>query len=62
MNAPMKVAAHISLALEQFENVGGVDVDELAEAVAWILRTEYGTHNYERFINTLTQNLHPHGK
>ena len=59
MTAPMKVAAHISLALEQFD---GLHVDELAEAVAMILRSEYGKHNYESFINTLTQNLYPYGK
>lgn len=62
MKAPMKVAAHISIALEEFENVGGVCVHELAEAVSIILRTEYGEHNYESFINTLTQNLYPYGK
>ena len=58
----MKVAAHISLALEEFENVGGVCVTELAEAVSIILRTEYGEHNYELFINTLNKHLYPYGK
>jgi hypothetical protein len=59
MKATMKLAAHLGDALQQYDSL---HVDEFAEAIAWILRTEYGKHNYQSFINTLTQNLYPHGK
>jgi hypothetical protein len=59
MNQTLKVLSHLSDALDQFDELC---VDEFAEAVALILRTGYGQHNYESFINTLNKHLYPHGK
>ena len=60
----MNLAARISIAIEieEIDNGCAVHVDELAEAVSFVLRAEYGQHNYESFINTLNKHLYPHGK
>ena len=34
-----------------------LSVNDFAKAIAKILKEEYGEHNYEKFINTLKENL-----
>ncbi len=34
-----------------------LSINDLAKAVAYILKNDYGSHNYEKFIGTLKSNL-----
>lgn len=50
-----KIAALISSAIETDDD--SLHVEEFAKAVALVMRNDYGTHNYESFINTLKTQL-----
>lgn len=50
-----KVAALISSAIETDDD--SLHVEDFAKAVALVMRNDYGTHNYESFINTLKTQL-----
>lgn len=50
----LNLAARIAIQMDEYETV---DVYVFAHAVAFILKAEYGRHNYESFNNTLNQYL-----
>jgi Ca2+-binding EF-hand superfamily protein len=45
----------ISTAINSVDD--SLHVEEFAKAVALVMRNDYGTHNYESFINTLKTQL-----
>ena len=54
-----KLAAYIDMHIKQIED--SMHVDTFAQAVAIVLAAEYGEHNYQLFIDTLTKKLSSYG-
>jgi len=54
-----KLAAYIDMHIKQIED--SMHVDTFAQAVAIVLAAEYGEHNYQLFIDTLTKKLNSYG-
>jgi L-rhamnose mutarotase len=51
----LNLAARIAIQMDEYENV---HVDVFAHAVAFILKAEYGHHNYNTFIESLNKHLY----
>jgi len=51
----LNLAARIAIQMDEYENV---DVQTFAHAVAIILKSEYGHHNYYNFIQSLNSHLY----
>jgi hypothetical protein len=51
----LNLAARIAIQMDEYENV---DVQTFAHAVAFILKSEYGHHNYYNFIQSLNSNFY----
>lgn len=54
-----KLAAYIDLHMKQIDE--SMHVDTFAKAVAIVLAAEFGEHNYQLFIDTLTKKLNSYG-
>ena len=50
-----KLAAYIDMHIKQIED--SMHVDTFAQAVAIVLAAEFGEHNYQLFIDTLTKKI-----
>lgn len=51
----LNLAARFSIQMDEYENV---DVETFAHAVAFILKSEYGHHNYYNFIQSLNKHFY----
>jgi len=51
----LNLAARIAIQMDEYENV---DVETFAHAVAFILKAEYGHHNYNTFMQSLNSHFY----
>ena len=51
----LNLAARIAIQMDEYKEV---DVQTFADAVAFILKAEYGHHNYNTFIESLNKHLY----
>jgi len=51
----LNLAARFSIQMDECKEV---DVATFAHAVAFILKAEYGHHNYDTFVQSLNQHLY----
>ena len=51
----LNLAARIAIQMDEYENV---NVATFAQAVAFILKSEYGHHNYYNFIQSLNEQFY----
>ena len=51
----LNLSARIAIQMDEYENV---NVDVFAHAVAFILKSEYGHHNYYNFIQSLNSHFY----
>ena len=51
----LNLAARIAIQMDEYKEV---DVETFAHAVAFILKAEYGHHNYNTFMQSLNKHLY----